>query len=1052
VKKLLYILILIGIIPVQNDNAVYSQTITIGSGLATNDYFEASPINISRDRSVSWTVYTAAELNAAGITGPSTINRMGFFVTNIPLNTIPNYTIGMKHTTDVNAGQNPGNNGYTQVVDPFSYTPAQGDWDMLNLDTPFNWNGVDNIAIKICWSDMNRDVSGQVRVIPTTNGYRYRWNNGNGSACGLNPNTNKQYKPQIRFVFDTETVWTGAVSTSWFNTGNWTAGIPDATIDTRIPTGTPNNPNLTGTGETANFTLQGSMTIQSSGEINVNGDFINSGTYTDNGGITRLTGTGPNAINNSVALDISNLIIDSKFGGSISGSMVTITEELQVNKSSLNTNDLITLRSDANGTARISELTTNCFFQLDMMDSWGDGWNGGYITILEDGIPVGVYQGFGAMNTEIIPINNGSTLQLQYTDGTWDSENSYDFYDPFGSLLISDGPSPTNGIVFTTTATCGFTDPISGQISMERYIDAGETYWRYMGSAVQGADIAQFNDDFITAGYPGSHFPNFGWVSAYNYDETLGAGLGYLECTGATQVMGVGEGWQIWCGDTITGTQPFTFDLKGVPNQGDINIPVTYTNTGTPAEDGFNMVSNPYPSTIDWDDADWTKTNMANATYIQNPDNQQYATYVAGASTNGGSRYIASQQSFWVQSTGASPALTAREGVKSSVDQGFFKSGNLSPGMTISLQGNGEFDEAVMRHIAGAVDEFEYAYDANKWWGGWGEYPQLSLINLNEGKDLTVHSFDTDFQEWSIPLRAVVFQNGIYNIVFNNLGEVDVPCMHLEDTYTGDMFLIEEGSSFSFEMSDTTYSPRFIIHLGKNYDITTYSASCNSFDDGAIELDLENTTAIDYELIKDGISTYGNDFGNPLQISNLESGIYSIVVPSLVNLCDQTSFNVVVSEPSPLIANENIQEETFGTDGSISVQITGGTPPYDYLWNTGDINNSVTNLSAGTYDMLVIDANGCELEESYDVNSILGIDDPSENISFIYMPTDNIIRINGWIGADNNQMNLYGVDGRLMQQFILYTEVEVQQLNLKDLAPGVYVLSNNKGLSFKFKK
>ena len=520
----------------------FAQTITIGSGTQTNNYNEASPVNITRDRSVSWIVYTAAELNAAGITGPATINRMGWFVTNIPVNNIPGYTIQMKHTNVTSASGNPGNNGYTVVKNSFTYSPTQGDWDMLDLDNPFTWNGTQNLAVKVCWSTANNDPSGQLRTFNSNGGYRYRWtNNGNGSYCGSTPNQNRNWKPQVRFVFETETVWTGTNGTSWFDAGNWTAGVPDETMDTRIPVGTPNNPVLNGAANTANFTLEGSMTNDPTGRLNVYGDFINTGNYVDNGGSTTLTGDGPNVINNSATLDISNLVIESKFGASVGGSAITITEELQVNKSAFNTNDSIILRSDVNGTARIAELTTNCFYTLQMNDAWGDGWNGATLTILEDGVPIYVYQAYGSSTTETIPVANGATLQLQYSSGQFENENTYTLFDPSGTPIFSDGPNPTVGTVFTTTSTCGFTDPIVGEISMERYIDAGETWYRYFGSAVQGATIGQFNDDFTTAGYPGSHFPAFGWVSVYHYDETLGPGLGYVETTGASEVMMPGQ-------------------------------------------------------------------------------------------------------------------------------------------------------------------------------------------------------------------------------------------------------------------------------------------------------------------------------------------------------------------------------------------------------------------------------------------------------------------------------------------------------------------------------
>lgn len=46
-------------------------------------------------------------------------------------------------------------------------------------------------------------------------------------------------------------------------------------------------------------------------------------------------------------------------------------------------------------------------------------------------------------------------------------------------------------------------------------------------------------------------------------------------------------------------------------------------------------------------------------------------------------------------------------------------------------------------------------------------------------------------------------------------------------------------------------------------------------------------------------------------------------------------------------------------NGSIDLSITGGTPPYTYTWNTGASSASLDQLVAGTYEVLVEDANGC---------------------------------------------------------------------------------------------
>ncbi len=44
---------------------------------------------------------------------------------------------------------------------------------------------------------------------------------------------------------------------------------------------------------------------------------------------------------------------------------------------------------------------------------------------------------------------------------------------------------------------------------------------------------------------------------------------------------------------------------------------------------------------------------------------------------------------------------------------------------------------------------------------------------------------------------------------------------------------------------------------------------------------------------------------------------------------------------------------------ALMANITGGTPPYSYLWNTGDITPTITGLASGTYTVTVTDANGC---------------------------------------------------------------------------------------------
>lgn len=1024
-----------------------SQTITLGSGTDINGITTSSPINIWFRKTVCYMVYTAAELTAAGATA-GLITEMGFFVTNNPIYALPNYEIQMRHTTDPDAG-GVITGGYTTVRTIASYAPSAGGWDMLTLDTPFDWDGVQNLVVRVCWSQVTPtfDPSGQVRVYTATDGYRFRRNDTGGSMCGFTPLTNLNTKPQLRLVFQNETEWTGSVSTSWSVPGNWTAGVPDETMDARIPTGVPNDPVLNSDGTCKSLTIDGNLSLNSGIQLNIYENLTNNGTISDLGGIVNFTGNGAQELSTASDLTLENLVVNTSDGVDLVSGNLVIGTELQVNKGTFETGDAVTFRSGPMGTARINELSTTCTYTLTMEDSWGDGWNGGFITLFEEGVERGTFSATSALTVATFEVVSGSTFTINYTSGSFENENTYTLTDDGGTDIFNDGPTPGTGDVFTDVASgCSFVSTIAGDITMERYIDAGETYWRYFASAVEDPTLAQYLDDFTTAGFPGSPFPDFPFTSIYSYDETLPPGDGYVPAASTAEVITVGKGYQVWSGDTITGTEPFLVDLTGPANQGNIDMPVTYTPSGTPTEDGWCLVGNPYASTIDWDSPFWIKTNMANATYIQNPDDRTYATYIAGAGANGGTRYIASQQSFWVQATAASPVLTAREGVKSSVDATFFKTGEIySPGMNIQLTDGALRDEAVIRHIDGALDELEPAYDAAKVYGGWGTNPQITLMNT-EAKDLTVHSFDKGFSEWSVPLRTIVFESGVYQLKFTNSFELDVPCLKLEDTYTGTFYDIdtEEETVLDFELSDTTYAPRFILHIGRDYDRMRENVTCHDFANGTYQLDLDIDEEVSYELTSGGeVIELGSGTGNPLELSGLSQGLYALTV-DIDDFCATNMFNFSINEPAQIEAEAEVTAETFGSDGSIVLDVDGGTGDYTYWWSTGETSAAIYGLTGGTYFVTITDENECSRVYAYAVDSYLslsGNDDDTEGLQVVYNHLDKQLNISDKEAFEGSALNLFTISGELITTYTLPSAANKATLNLpSDLSKGVYIL------------
>jgi gliding motility-associated-like protein len=99
---------------------------------------------------------------------------------------------------------------------------------------------------------------------------------------------------------------------------------------------------------------------------------------------------------------------------------------------------------------------------------------------------------------------------------------------------------------------------------------------------------------------------------------------------------------------------------------------------------------------------------------------------------------------------------------------------------------------------------------------------------------------------------------------------------------------------------------------------------------------------------------------NGQTINNICAGNYSVTATDL-NGC-QVSRSFVVNEPLELIASiDNFGDLSCyqSCDGYIQAAVTGGTPPYNFLWTGGQIAQVATNLCANNYTLTVTDDNGC---------------------------------------------------------------------------------------------
>jgi hypothetical protein len=109
-----------------------------------------------------------------------------------------------------------------------------------------------------------------------------------------------------------------------------------------------------------------------------------------------------------------------------------------------------------------------------------------------------------------------------------------------------------------------------------------------------------------------------------------------------------------------------------------------------------------------------------------------------------------------------------------------------------------------------------------------------------------------------------------------------------------------------------------------------------------------------------------------------------------------------------------------------SVLVSGGVPPYNYIWNTGSSDNSIDNLTIGTYELYVTDSEGCG------INTFIEIaDDGISPISFSLNET------NSDCGITNNgiaSINVWGDSGPYSYNWSNGQNTE----SINNLAAGTY--------------
>lgn len=559
----------------------------------------------------------------------------------------------------------------------------------------------------------------------------------------------------------------------------------------------------------------------SGGSIIFNGNVINEGSFNVTGG-TSITFRGNVTNNNSFTV-----AIPTTFNGSsqiVGGTqLITFSGETTFN-SAMDFNTDVTFDGDINAGSNALSFAKDFIHNNGVFNSSG--------TITFDGSTGQSIGGTSFTSFQNLVISNALSASNVTINGTGSSVKgtltlaASSKFNSNGRLTLVSNASGTASVA-AIPASATFT----GNVIYQRYFDDKGAYWRNWGTPVAGSTTDLQANGIIVDGTDLAMYDESvagivdnGWIVQNTFGTSIANNRGYSQ-------------W-MWAETNYPKTAQFTGPLSTV----NANLLVSYNDTGDVDGDGWNLVNNPYASTIDWGDADWVKTRINGTCAVWNGSSYNYLTGAPGD-------LISSGQAFWVQANAGSPILRATQGVKSSSSTNFLRSEPESDWLKVVVVKGDYKDIAHIKFREDASEEFDTQYDARKLSNAIHNISSKSI----GGENLAVNTVPTitDCQR-TFKLDLTNASVGEYSVSFEGLASLTGGHnVKLIDNYTTTIIEVDEVTNYNFNVSE---------------DLTSYGSERFELRFESVQLD--NTIIPDFAVANECSSTLLE-----VNLSNLQNGV-----------------------------------------------------------------------------------------------------------------------------------------------------------------------------------
>ena len=428
--------------------------------------------------------------------------------------------------------------------------------------------------------------------------------------------------------------------------------------------------------------------------------------------------------------------------------------------------------------------------------------------------------------TNNLTINTEKVFKIE-ADKNLTVTGTVDNYGGTSGLILKSNASGTASLLHNT---------LNVPVTVQRYISGTAEDWHFLSAPVSNQDISgSWN--------PSGTYGNGTGYDLYIFNEPTPCWTYQLNTTVAPTWPSIHPTANfVTARGYLYSTQAAnpTKEFIGLLNNGTISYPITNVSPDLVVQ-GFNLIGNPYPSSIDWKSiSGWSRGNLIGSgggydMWIWNQESNNYGVYnsIGDIGTNGVTQHIAPAQGYFVRAV-SNGNISMSNAVRVNTGASNWLKGTASGINSLKIRITSKeahgYDEVLLqfgypKNEAGALKLFSQNEAA----------PSAYLYDLK--KDLSVRYLTDTIENSNVPLYFKAGKDGSYSLSFDAVfGAFDV--LLLEDKKNNSITDLNVNAKYEFNGAVKDDANRFVVHF-KDKIIETEDLPANIYYDGnEINVDL----------------------------------------------------------------------------------------------------------------------------------------------------------------------------------------------------------------------